>query len=67
MQFDTEAEKCKQLFRIVDTVLKEAIWDYSSPFDMSVVNINGQPLIFNNEQLKILNSVKAEIEEKINE
>lgn len=55
----------KQLFRLIDVTLKEAIWDYSYSGDMSVVNINGQPLIFNKDQLNILHEIKQQVEKEI--
>lgn len=47
-------EECKQLGRIVGLILREAVYDYSYSWDMSVVNINGQPLIFDKEQISLL-------------
>ena len=58
-------EKYKQLYRLLDVVVKEAIWDYSSHFDMSVVNINGQPLIFDKSQLNMLNEIKQQVEKEM--
>lgn len=58
-------EEYKQLFRLVEVTLREAIWDYSYSGDMSVVNINGQPLIFNRAQLSMLNEVKEQIEKEM--
>jgi hypothetical protein len=59
------SEEYKQLYRLVDVALKEALWDYSYSGDMSVVNINGQPLIFNKAQLSMLTEVKEQIEKEM--
>ena len=58
-------EEYKQLYRLVQVVLREAIWDYSYSGDMSVVNINGQPLIFDKVQLSMLNEIKQQVEKEI--
>ena len=55
----------KQLFRLIDVTLKEAIWDYSYVSDISVVNINGQPLVFNKDQLNMFREIKKQLEKEI--
>ena len=60
-----EKESCKQLYRLIDAVLKEACFDYSYSSDLAVVNMNGNPLIFNMNDLKTLNKVKVELMKEI--
>lgn len=55
-----------QLYRLLEVTLREAMWDYSYCSDISVVNINGQPLIFNKEQLNILGNLQERLEKEIN-
>lgn len=58
-------EEYKQMLRLVNLVVREAIWDYSYDGDMFVVNINGQPLIFDKSQLGMLKNIVKQIEEEI--
>lgn len=55
----------KQLYRLVEVALREALWDYSACGDMAVVNINGQPLIFDKSELDALSEIKRQLEKEI--
>ena len=60
-----EKESKYQLIRLISTVLREAIYDYSYSGDMSVVNINGTPLIFEMNQLRALHNVREQLEKEV--
>lgn len=63
MQLDRESNK--QLYRLIDTVLKEACYDYSYSSDLAVVNINGVPMLFNKNQLSMLHVIKRQVKKEI--
>lgn len=60
-----EKDEYIQMLRLVRVVLREALWDYSYSGDMSVVNVNGQPLIFDNSQLNTLKVLKNKLDEEV--
>ena len=61
-----EFEMKRQLYRLVSVVLREALFDYSYAGDISVVNINGYPLVFDKHQLEALRRVRYQIEKETN-
>lgn len=60
-----EKESCKQLYRLINAVLREACYDYSKSSNLAVVNMNGVPLLFDKEELKVLRKVSVELEKEI--
>ena len=64
MQLKDEKE-FKQLYRLVSLALREAQWDYSDAMDMAVIEINGQSLVFDKEQLEVLSELKQQLEKEI--
>lgn len=57
-----KGEECRQLERMVSIILDEAVEDFTYSTDISVVDINGRPLVFNRDQIKILMKIKDKIE-----
>lgn len=54
-------EETLLLQRLVSTALDEILWDYSYAGDMSVLSMNGRPIILDRHQINQLLSIKNAI------
>lgn len=60
-----EQEENRVIIGYLDTILFEALLDYSSASDLAVVNVNGQSICFSKGKIKQLKTILLKLRGEI--